>query len=165
VSGPVGEPASASLAAHRIARLSAFDAASLCHVRLRRWLFLPRDAGGLRRGLRLKRDGPAYDWNDPHRVQSMVGDGRLIRLRSGAHGSALSCGRLHDKSGDRDTAADGRNTDGKKGQPLDAQWFSLLRHRWEANGLANQRSCGELTFRFENLPYRFRRIGILMACL
>jgi hypothetical protein len=33
----------------------------------------------------------------------------------------------------RDSAADGRDTDGKKGQPLDAQWFSLLRHRWEAN--------------------------------
>jgi hypothetical protein len=95
---PVGEPASAPLAAHRIARLGALDAASLCHVRLRRRLFLPRDAGGLRRGLRLKRDGPAYDWNGPHPVQPMVRDGRLIRLRSGAHGRALSCRRLHDKA-------------------------------------------------------------------
>ena len=99
--------------------------------------------------------------NGPHLVQSMVRDGRLIRLRNGAHGSALSCGRLHDKSGDRDSAADGRDNHGKKGHPLDAQWFSLLRHRAGARptGLANQRSCGELTFRFENLPYRFRRIG------
>ena len=160
VSGPVGEPASAPLAAHRIARLGAFDAASLCHVRPRLRLFLRRDAGGLRRGLRLKRDGPAYDWNGPHRVLSMVRDGRLIRPGSGPHGSALSCGRLHDKSGDRNSAADGRDDHGKKGQP-DAQWFWLLRHRAGAGptGLANQRSNGELTFRFWSLPHRFRRIG------
>jgi hypothetical protein len=160
VSGPVGEPTSASLAAHRIARLGAFDAASLCRVRIRRRLFLRSVAGGLRRWLRLKRDGPAYNWNGPHRVQSMVHDGRLIRLRSGAHGRALSCGRLHDKSGGRDSAADGRDNYGKKEQPLDAQGFSLLRHRAGARptGLANQRSYGELTFRFGNLPYRFRRI-------
>jgi hypothetical protein len=57
------------------------------------------------------RDGPAYDWNGPHRVQSMVRDGRFIRLRRGARGRALSCGRLHDESGDRDSAADDRDND------------------------------------------------------
>jgi hypothetical protein len=50
----------------------------------------------------------------------MFRDGRFIRLRSGAHGRAPSCGRLHDESGDRDSAADGRDNDSKKGQPLDA---------------------------------------------
>jgi len=63
--------------------------------------------------LRLKRDGPADDWNGAHRMQSMVGDERFIRLRSGARWRALSCGRLRDESGDRDSAANGRDNDGK----------------------------------------------------
>jgi hypothetical protein len=46
----------------------------------------------------------------------MVRDRRCFL--SGAHGRALSCGRLHDESGDRDSAADGRDNDGKKGQPM-----------------------------------------------
>jgi hypothetical protein len=116
VTRPVGEPASAPPAAHRIVRLGAFGAAVLCQVWLGRRLLFLRSAGGPRRWLRLKRDGSAYHWNGPYRVRVMVRDRRCFL--SGAHGRALSCGRLHDESGDRDSAADGRDNDGKKGQPM-----------------------------------------------
>jgi|SRR6476661_6074171 len=114
MSRTVGEPVTAPLATHRIARLGAFGAAALgrwVRFRWRQLLFL-HDVGRLRR-LRLKRDGPADDWNGAHRMQSMVGDERFIRLRSGARWRALSCGRLRDESGDRDSAANGRDNDGK----------------------------------------------------
>jgi hypothetical protein len=72
----------------------------------------------------------------------MVRDGSYIRLRSGAHGGVLFCGRRNYKGGDRYSAADGRNNDGKKSQPLDDQWLSLLRHRAGAKptGFPSERS-------------------------
>jgi hypothetical protein len=163
VSGPVCEPPSAPLAAHRIARRGAFGAASLCRIGLgRQLLFLRRDAGGRRRWLRLERDGPADDGNGPDRMQLMVRGGKFIHFRSAAHRRALCCGRLlHDKTGDRNSAADGRDNDGKKGQPLDFQGLSLQRHRLGARptGVGNQRSYRGLTFPLGNLPYRCRQIG------
>jgi hypothetical protein len=172
VSGPVGEPAAASLAAHRIARLGAFGAASLCRVRLRRRLLslLRRGAGGRRRWLRrlrLKRDGPADDWNGSHRVLWMVRDGRFVRLRRDVHGCASSCGRLHDESGDRDSATERREKSRKKGQPLDGQWLSLQRHRLGARPtrVGKQRSYRALTFPMGTCHIGSDGLDILRACL
>jgi hypothetical protein len=131
MSRALGEPVTAPLAAYGIACLSAFGAASLCRVGLRRrWrrLFLRIGLDRLRRRL-IRRGGPAED-DGPVPMRSMVHDGRFIYLHSGAHGRAPSCGRLHNNSGHRDSAAYGCDNDAKKVHSLHApQWLSLLRHR------------------------------------
>jgi len=145
VSRPVCEPASAAFAADRIARVGAFGAIWFRRrVRLRernRLLFLRHDAGRLRRWLCLKRNAPADHRKGPQPARSMVRDGRCIRLRSDADRRA-SCGRLHDPSSERYSGADGRDNDGKKGQPLDStQWLSLQRHRLGARPTGFRSEC------------------------